>query len=510
MPAERRTRAGAAPARAARARGGEGRRDERRAPARRRSFVLAGPGRARRRRRRRAPTSSTSCRRCWRSADCRFRAGSTARRIARARSTRAAALRAGSAAGARRPCRRPYGEAESREIAARLAEPRLPGAGSADAGRARHRRPVSRRFAARRSWSRTSRSGLREPRPRRRASSRYGTPVGASVPGPRPARVAARRGAAGAAVARRPARADRRHARAQLRGRDRGARGRAAHGPAARLPRAQRAGGRAAALRLRSAGRARWLGALGRLLDAHVPRRADFCIAVTRRAGRPPPARRASTATRSRASSRRRPPDELGRVRRTGAGRPLVCYAGNLDGYQNLDFLLAASRLVRAAARRTRLVLVTPRRRPRPRGRLGGRGLGPGVEIVQARVVRRGARRARRAAVAVSPAHRAVGVPDEAAQLHGRGEGDRRVAPARPRVSSTASPRAWSPTATSRRIRGRGAEPAARPGRPRAPGLGAPRAAVEGRRRLGRRSSTASKPIYRPSPERGRRRVLYP
>src|SRR5207244_10695601 len=73
-----------------------------------------------------------------------------------------------------------------------------------------------------------------------------------------------------------------------------------------------------------------------------------------------------------------RPAEAGGRPRAPGA-RGLVCYAGNLDGYQNLDFLLHSFARVRAEVPAARLVLVThaapDRRCPGPR---------EGVEVVRA------------------------------------------------------------------------------------------------------------------------------
>src|SRR5206468_920264 len=114
-----------------------------------------------------------------------------------------------------------------------------------------------------------------------------------------------------------------------------------------------------------------------------VPRRADFCIAVTEELGEilrrrgvaardltciaPAAAPRDAAAHRSRVSS-----------------EALVCYAGNLDGYQNLGFLLQSFARVRARVPAARLVLVTHaapgalrRAGARPaRGRRAARGRG--------------------------------------------------------------------------------------------------------------------------------------
>src|SRR5688500_17284307 len=62
---------------------------------------------------------------------------------------------------------------------------------------------------------------------------------------------------------------------------------------------------------------------------------------------------------------------------------PLVCYAGNLDGYQNLRFLLDAFARVRAAEPAARLVLVTHADAQANAARLVAGTPAPGVEIVQ-------------------------------------------------------------------------------------------------------------------------------
>src|SRR5213078_1501150 len=178
---------------------------------------------------------------------------------------------------------------------------------------------------------------------------------------------------------------------------------------------------------------------LGRLLDAHVPRRADFCIAVTEELGEilrrrgvaasdltciaPAAAPRDAAAHRPRvgqeavgvamaaaandpgaASGVLAPPScgvPSGTPRRSSLRLPLslpgsfasltmatptdssdglVCYAGNLDGYQNLGFLLRSFARVRARVPAARLVLVTHAAPGALR-----RAVGPGVEIVRAK-----------------------------------------------------------------------------------------------------------------------------
>src|SRR5262245_18421651 len=104
---------------------------------------------------------------------------------------------------------------------------------------------------------------------------------------------------------------------------------------------------------------------VGRVLDAQVPRRADGCIAVSddlrehmRRAGI---AEQALTCIEPAAV-----PAELDH----GGDGPGIdgvgCYAGNLDGYQNLEFLLCTFARIRSAEPVARLVLVS---HPDARGR---------------------------------------------------------------------------------------------------------------------------------------------
>ena len=244
-------------------------------------------------------------------------------------------------------------------------------------------------------------------RPRGRASSRTDRGV-ADRPGPQPGAPGARRAAARAAVADRAARADRRDPRAQLRGGDRRRSSSAAltgrpvvyHGHSAladELP----------TYYASPRPRRRWMGRLGRLLDAQVPRRADFCIAVSDELGARAAARRASPGDVLACIEPAAAPAELdgaaGRRRRRAA---LVCYAGNLDGYQNLDFLL---RGVRARPRRRAgRAPACSSRHPDAHdqaARLVARGLGPGVEIVLAASYDEV--RAARAAMPPSPSARA-------------------------------------------------------------------------------------------------------
>ena len=148
---------------------------------------------------------------------------------------------------------------------------------------------------------------------------------------------------------------------------------------------------------------------IGRFLDEHVPRRADFCIAVTDALG----ARLRRVGVRDDAVACIEPvaaPGEL-RPMEPSSSDPLVCYAGNLDGYQNLAFLLAAFARIRAAEPAARLVLVTHADAQANAARLVAGGPADGVEIVQAATYDEVRARLAQAAVAVSPRSEGSGFP---------------------------------------------------------------------------------------------------
>ena len=148
---------------------------------------------------------------------------------------------------------------------------------------------------------------------------------------------------------------------------------------------------------------------VGRFLDEHVPRRADFCIAVTDDLG----AHLRRVGVREDAVACIEPvaaPGEL-RPMELASGDPLVCYAGNLDGYQNLVFLLTAFPRIRAAEPAARLVLVTHADAQANAARLMAGGLVAGVEIVQAASYDEVRTRLAEAAVAVSPRSERSGFP---------------------------------------------------------------------------------------------------
>jgi 1,2-diacylglycerol 3-alpha-glucosyltransferase len=148
---------------------------------------------------------------------------------------------------------------------------------------------------------------------------------------------------------------------------------------------------------------------LGRLLDAHVPRRADFCIAVTDELE----ARLRRVGVRDDALACIEPvtvPDELRPVE-DGGEDPLVCYAGNLDGYQNLEFLLRTFRSIRTAEPGARLVLVTHADAQANAARLVAGASLDGVEIVHAASYDEVRTRLAQAAVAVCPRTERSGFP---------------------------------------------------------------------------------------------------
>jgi 1,2-diacylglycerol 3-alpha-glucosyltransferase len=117
---------------------------------------------------------------------------------------------------------------------------------------------------------------------------------------------------------------------------------------------------------------------LGRLLDSQVPRRADFCIAVTEELGEMLRRRGVADDGVACIAPAATPRAAASAPAGDGSSR-LVCYAGNLDGYQNLELLLRSFALVRARVPGARLVLVT-HAAPDPRLRSPG----PGVEVVRA------------------------------------------------------------------------------------------------------------------------------
>ncbi len=148
------------------------------------------------------------------------------------------------------------------------------------------------------------------------------------------------------------------------------------------------------------------LGRMGRLLDGVVPRRADFCIAVTEELGarlRQSGVAAAHLACIAPAGM----PEEVARgiAGRPRAGAPLVCYAGNLDGYQNLGFLLDVFARVRARVPAAKLVLVTHEQAT------AALRAAPGVEVLRVRSFAEVRRRLAAAHVAVCPRTERSGFP---------------------------------------------------------------------------------------------------
>jgi glycosyltransferase involved in cell wall biosynthesis len=127
-----------------------------------------------------------------------------------------------------------------------------------------------------------------------------------------------------------------------------------------------------------AAGARRIARRIGRALDASVPRRADFCIAVTEELGDLLRRRGVAEAGLACITPAAAPADTASSAARAGASG-LVCYAGNLDGYQNLAFLLRTFARVRARVPQARLVLVTHAAPAGP-----GVAAGEGVEVVRA------------------------------------------------------------------------------------------------------------------------------
>jgi glycosyltransferase involved in cell wall biosynthesis len=150
----------------------------------------------------------------------------------------------------------------------------------------------------------------------------------------------------------------------------------------------------------------RWVAArVGRLLDAHVPRRADFCIAVSEELGGMLRRRGVADEGLSCIAPVRDPFEvDAGLVPEGREG--LVCYAGNLDGYQNIAFLLRTFARVRARVPHARLVLVT-----HGEGDIGDLRGAAGVDVVQTTSYAEVRVRLAMASVAVCPRVERSGFP---------------------------------------------------------------------------------------------------
>jgi glycosyltransferase involved in cell wall biosynthesis len=128
----------------------------------------------------------------------------------------------------------------------------------------------------------------------------------------------------------------------------------------------------------------RWAGGVvGRWVDAHLARRADYCIVLTQaavgyfqqrgveRLGLIPPGIDLG-------------PGSAAAVRAQWGAGPLVLYSGNLDRYQDLDLLLRAFRLVAGARPDARLVFSTNGAPDECRALAGELGLGRQLFFVRA------------------------------------------------------------------------------------------------------------------------------
>ncbi len=144
-----------------------------------------------------------------------------------------------------------------------------------------------------------------------------------------------------------------------------------------------------------------WARRLGDRLDATLPARADRVVVLSRDVGEYLAAR---GVERGRISVI--PPGlDPGPFQGLGAvpRERRAVFAGNLDGYQNVELLLDAWRLASEADGGLRLSLVTHERRAALLGALRERGLERRVRVVEARDVGDVARELRSALVGISP-----------------------------------------------------------------------------------------------------------
>jgi glycosyltransferase involved in cell wall biosynthesis len=156
-----------------------------------------------------------------------------------------------------------------------------------------------------------------------------------------------------------------------------------------------------------SDGSRRAMRAVGRLLDATIPRAAAACLAVSDELA-------AQLRAGGVARVRTMPPvlsDVGAPPSGAEAAQPLVCYAGNLDAYQNLAFLGEAFRLVRSEVPAATLVLVSHPDAARHAARLERAGWPAAVEIVHAASYEEMCRWLARAHVLVLPRSEATGFP---------------------------------------------------------------------------------------------------
>lgn len=155
---------------------------------------------------------------------------------------------------------------------------------------------------------------------------------------------------------------------------------------------------------------------VGGWLDAHIPRRADYCIGVT--ANLVDMLRARGVGADDVRYVRPAGPDEEAGAPGGGAALrdlevrdvPTVLYAGNLDRYQNLEFLLRSFARVRRVRPEVRLLMVThgESRRERRRARALTED---GVHIVRVRTFPETRALIAAADIAVSPRTEATGFP---------------------------------------------------------------------------------------------------
>lgn len=156
---------------------------------------------------------------------------------------------------------------------------------------------------------------------------------------------------------------------------------------------------------------------VGRWLDANVPRRADYCIGVTddlvdvlRAQGVSPDGVKCVFPGSPEGEEMDTPAGAGFRMRLDERGGPILLYAGNLDGYQNLEFLLRSFARVRAERPDTRLFVVThgEGRRYRSRSReLGAKS----VSVLKVRSFPEAWALIEAADIAVCPRTEATGFP---------------------------------------------------------------------------------------------------
>src|SRR5205807_9399098 len=135
--------------------------------------------------------------------------------------------------------------------------------------------------------------------------------------------------------------------------------------------------------------------------------RGDVCSAVTEELGEI--VRRRGVAARDLTCiAPAAAPRDAAAHRPRGSSEALVCYAGNLDGYQNLGFLLRSFARVRARVPAARLVIVT-----HADGRAAARVVGDarGVEVIRAGSYDEVRARLAAAAIAVCPRAERSGFP---------------------------------------------------------------------------------------------------